>query len=79
MNGQWDDEPKWKCRTYTYLELGIRYSPEVVPAVASRRLKRWVTGSPALLGRLAETGWTPTQRILTPRQVACIVEFLGEP
>lgn len=73
------NEPKWRNRSFTYLELGSYYSPEVKPAVASRRLKQWVTGNPALLRSLLEMGWTQTQRILTPRQVERIVEVLGEP
>ena len=73
------DEPRWKNRSFTYRELGIRYSPEVKPAVASRRLKQWVTGNPNLLRSLEELGWTHSQRLLTPKQVECIVRVLGEP
>lgn len=73
------NEPRWKSRSFTYLELGACYSPEVKPAVASRRLKQWVTGNPKLLRSLLKMGWTRTQRILTPRQVERIVQVLGEP
>lgn len=73
------DEPKWRNRSFTYRELGICYSPDVVPTVASRRLKQWVVGNPGLVRSLREMGWTYRQRLLTPRQVECIVRVLGEP
>ena len=79
MNLNEPDGEVWRNRSFTYRELGICYSPEVKPAVASRRLKQWVTGNPSLLHSLSATGWNCNQRILTPRQVACIVETLGEP
>lgn len=74
-----DEDEKWKNRCYSYMELGIKYSPDVIPAVASRRLKQWVMGNNTLLGQLLKTGWHRSQRLLTPRQVACIVGVLGEP
>lgn len=74
-----DEDEKWKNRCYSYMELGIKYSPDVIPAVASRRLKQWVMGNNTLLGQLLKTGWHRSQRLLTPRQVSCIVGVLGEP
>lgn len=74
-----DEDEKWKNRCYSYMELGIKYSPDVIPAVASRRLKQWVMGNNTLLAQLLKTGWHRSQRLLTPRQVACIVGVLGEP
>lgn len=74
-----DEDEKWKNRCYSYMELGIKYSPDVIPAVASRRLKQWVMSNNTLLVQLLKTGWHRSQRLLTPRQVACIVGVLGEP
>lgn len=74
-----EENEKWKNRCYSYMELGIKYSPDVIPAVASRRLKQWVMGNNTLLAQLLKTGWNRSQRLLTPRQVACIVGVLGEP
>lgn len=74
-----DDEKKWKNRCFTWMELGVLYSPALTPAAASRRLKVWVMANAGLIRSLTKTGWTRTQRILTPRQVGCIVDVLGEP
>lgn len=77
--GEEEEERMWKNRSFTWMELGILYSPDLTPAAASRRLKVWVTANAGLLRSLGKTGWNRTQRILTPRQVGYIVEVLGEP
>ncbi|MDB8922950.1 DUF4248 domain-containing protein, partial [Parabacteroides merdae] len=81
MTGTADDieERKWKNRSATLRWLGRQYSPDVAPEVASRRLKQWIVGNPILSGLLQENGWTPSQRVLTPKQVEQIVRILGEP
>ena len=63
-----EEERKWKNRSFTWMELGVLY-----------RLKAWVMANGGLIRCLTKTGWNRTQRILTPRQVGCIVEVLGEP
>lgn len=81
MSGTADDieERKWKNRSATLRWLGRQYSPDVAPEVASRRLKQWIVGNPILSGLLQENGWTPSQRVLTPKQVEQIIRILGEP
>lgn len=74
-----DEDRKWKSRSTTLLRLGQQYSPDVTPAVASRRLRQWIFHNPVLIGLLQENGWTASQRVLTPRQVDQIVKILGEP
>lgn len=74
-----EEEKAWKNRSFTWMELGLLYSPGLTPAAASRRLKGWVMANAELIRSLIETGWKRPQRILTPRQVGCIVEVLGEP
>ena len=46
---------------------------------ASRRLTRWVIINKELYDRLIRSGWIKGTRILSPLQVAIIVDFLGEP
>lgn len=69
----------WQNHSFTWLELGVLYSPALTPAAASRRLKTWVMANRRLIRSLTQTGWNRNQRILTPRQVGCIVTVLGEP
>lgn len=77
----WPDEEEkhWRNRSFSWLELGLLYSPMLTPAAASRRLKSWVLANATLIALLHEAGWHRRQRIMTPKQVGCIVEVLGEP
>ena len=78
MNAYQEAKP-WKSHSHSYLSLGCLYSPDITPAVASRRLKMWIIRNPQLVEELIQAGWNDRQRILTPRQVDCIVRVLGEP
>lgn len=66
-------------RSWGYQELAMCYFPHVKPTSATNQLRRWILHSPELQSRLLSSGWTPRQKILTPRQVRCVVEHLGEP
>ena len=74
-----EEEEKWKNRSFSWLELGILYSPMLTPAAASRRLKAWVLANTVLVSLLNAAGWNKQQRVMTPKQVECIVEILGRP
>lgn len=74
-----EEEEKWKNRSFGWLELGILYSPMITPAAASRRLKAWVLANKVLVSLLKAAGWNRKQRVMTPKQVECIVEILGRP
>ena len=74
-----EEEEKWKNRSFGWLELGILYSPMITPAAASRRLKAWVLTNKILVTLLKAAGWNRKQRVMTPKQVECIVEILGRP
>lgn len=74
-----EEEEKWKNRSFSWLELGILYSPMLTPAAASRRLKAWVLANTVLVSLLNAAGWNRQQRVMTPKQVECIVEILGRP
>ena len=73
------EEEKWKNRSFGWLELGILYSPMITPAAASRRLKAWVLANKVMVSLLKAAGWNRKQRVMTPKQVECIVEILGRP
>jgi len=55
------------------------YSPDSTPDVARHRLTRWINGDPELLSALHAAGYQDNQRILTPRQVSIIYDYLGTP
>lgn len=72
-------EKEFKIRSYGLQELAVRYFPHCSPKSASQQLKRWIKRAPRLAARLREAGYRPGQRLLTPRQVRIIVDWLDPP
>jgi hypothetical protein len=69
----------FKLRSYGYSELAQLYFPHITKKSASVQLRRWLILNKKLNASLEETGFVPGQKLLTPRQVALVLEFLGEP
>ena len=60
-------------------ELAMRYFPECSsPKVANDRLQRWIASCPALDKELTALHHRKAAKVFTPREVALIVEYLGE-
>lgn len=55
------------------------YFPELAPHQACNRLRRWIIRCKELHEELLLSGYSPTQRFFTPRQVRLIIRYLGEP
>lgn len=55
------------------------YFPESMPRTAVNHLMAWINRCTQLLEQLQATGYQPTCKAFTPRQVKAIVEHLGEP
>lgn len=66
-------------RAYGRTELAQLYNPHLSPGAAWQKLRAWITRYPSLWQQLFAAGYSPHQRVFTPRQVALIVEALGEP
>lgn len=67
-------------RTYGKSELAMLYFPQsATPHTAVNHLMAWINRSVRLKGLLQEAGYMKTSKYFTPRQVAVIVEHLGEP
>ena len=75
------EEPKgaFRLRAYGRTELAQAYNPHLSPGAAWQKLSLWIHLYPDLAERLKAIGYSPHQRVFTPRQVAMIVEALGEP
>ena len=65
--------------SYSMKELAGLYFPASSPRSATTQLRRWINRNNDLTEALAQTGLKKGQRLLTPRQVALILEYLGEP
>jgi len=66
-----------KC--YTKQELALLYFPESTPEVANAHLRRWIVRCKPLHQRLIEMGYQKVSKVFTPKETACIFDFLGEP
>ena len=66
-------------RTYTKKELALCYFPDSSPRTAVSHLMSWIRRCTQLWEQLQATGYSPTCKTFTPRQVRAIVEQLGDP
>ena len=66
-------------RTFGRTELAQLYSPDLTAEAAWRKLKRWIALNGDLTQELLKLGYTPSQRSFTPKMVASIFHYLGEP
>jgi len=69
----------FRLRAYGRTELAQAYNPHLSPGAAWQKLSLWMHLYPELTERLKAIASSPRQRVFTPRQVAMIVEALGEP
>lgn len=60
-------------------EFAQLYFPGQSPTVAYKRMWEWIRTSRGLKQKLIEAGWVKFQKLYTPRQIACLIEHLGEP
>lgn len=68
-----------KNRVYGHTELAMLYFPGILPKSASSQLSQWIRRDEDLLADLTKAGYKKGQRIYTPRQVAILINHLGEP
>lgn len=59
-------------------DLALAYFPKDKPKTAQQKLAVWMRVAP-LRRKLELLGWKPYQKVLTPKQVACIIDHVGEP
>ena len=64
---------------FSKVALAMRYHPGLAPSTALRYFNRELQNAPALARRLREMGYTPQTKVLTPRLIRIITDFLGEP
>lgn len=70
----------FKIKAYAKSELALCYFPDTLSIhTATNHLMAWIRRCPELTERLMATGYHKMAKYFTPRQVALIVEYLGEP
>jgi hypothetical protein len=73
------NENNTPIRAYTKAELAQRYNPHLSNDTAMQQLRRWLKHNPALMQELRDAGYRPACHSFTPREVAIIFRYLGEP
>lgn len=63
----------------TKQQLALLFCDGLTPHAAVNRLMKWIAHCPALLEALYATGYKKHNRIFSPKQVALIFQYLGEP
>ncbi len=63
---------------YKTRDLALAYFPDDKPKTAQQKLAGWMRVN-LLRRKLELLGWKPYQKVLTPKQVACIIDHVGEP
>lgn len=66
-------------RAYAVKELACMYFPDKSVERACRLFRSTIQEDPLLLKQLEEHGFRPRKRILVPRAVQAIVQYLGSP
>lgn len=69
----------FQVRAYTKVELATLYNPAYCVTVALQTLSRWMRTNPLLMKELEAIGYNKYRRGFTPKEVATIVRYLGEP
>lgn len=73
-----EGDKKWN-RVWGYNELAQEYFPDIKKESATIQFSRWIRIATELQTQLTASGWKPGRKILSPKQVLCIVGHLGEP
>jgi hypothetical protein len=74
-----EKEPEFEIKVYLKEELAVMYHPHMEPKAAMKKMRQWINLNPELKKRMKEAQLCAQMHWYTPKQVAILVEFLGEP
>jgi hypothetical protein len=74
-----EQEQRFIIRPYLKEELATMYHPQMEPKSAMGKMRRWINLNPELKRKMNETQLCAQMRRYTSRQVAILIDFLGEP
>lgn len=69
----------FRVRTYSKVELSMLYNPAACLSNALNLLATWIRMNFPLCEELEAVGYNKYRRSFTPKEVALIVKYLGEP
>lgn len=73
-------ESSFPLRSYAKSELAMLYFPTTpLPRTATNHLMNWIRRCTPLIRELEKLGYRKTSKWFSRREVALIIEYLGEP
>lgn len=69
--------PRHFLRQMQKTEVALLYAPHLKPRSACRALNRAIVRQPELVEALTQSGYRACQRVLTPRQIQLLHDYLG--
>lgn len=69
-------ENPFKIKAYGVGEFASLYFPDFEKRSASNQFRKWIIKSESLKSKLSNADWKDGQKLLTPKQVGILVEFL---
>jgi hypothetical protein len=72
-------EHEFIIKPYLKEDLAMMYHPQMQPKAAMAKMRRWINLNPELKRRVQEAQISVQTHHYTSRQIAVLVEFLGEP
>lgn len=70
---------EFKVKAYGKADLAMLYNPQMCAREALRTLTRWMVRNEELYRELIAIGYKKSCKILTPKEVGIIINYLGEP
>ena len=70
---------EFKIKSYGVAELACMYFPEIGKKSASNQFRNWIIINKNLHEELVSAGLLQYQKILTPKQVSILIDYLGVP
>jgi hypothetical protein len=65
-------------RSYGYDKLVLLYFPNITKKSATTQLRRWIHRNLEIYCKINHVGFAVRQRLVTPRLVNVVIQFVGE-
>lgn len=74
-----EEESIFTVKSYHKADLALMYHPGLSATAAMGKMRRWINRNAELKRKMGEVQVSVLNHTYTPKEVAILVEFLGEP